>query len=214
MSTLSDPVREYCEALLYRLLWSKAPSALPLRTLGITSCHRGEGVSTVTSHLAVAAATAGGLPVLLVDANLSRPMVHRIFPVTQSPGWSEVLSDPPGMSLAIQPSGVKNLSVLPAGRPNQQNWPSNVSAISTALKRFATDFELIIFDLPAVGQTDAAIRLAGLLDGVLLIVEAERVRQEVARRTRELLRRANVNLLGAVLNKRRQHVPAWLYRTL
>jgi len=214
MATLSDPVREYCEALLYRLLWSKAPSALPLRTLGITSCHRGDGVSTVTSHLAVAAATAGGLPVLLVDANLGRPMVHRIFPVTQSPGWSEVLSDPPGMSLAIQPSGVKNLSVLPAGRPNQQNWPSNVSAISTALKRFATDFELIIFDLPAVGQTDAAIRLAGLLDGVLLIVEAERVRQEVARRTRELLRRANVNLLGAVLNKRRQHVPAWLYRTL
>lgn len=182
--------------------------------LGITSCHRGEGVSTVASHLAVAAATGGGLPVLLVDANLSRPMIHRIFPVVQSPGWSEVLADPPGVALAIQPSGVKNLSVLPAGRSNQQKWPSDVGAISAVLKGFTADFELAIFDLPAVGQTNAAVRLAGLLDGVLLVVEAERVRHEVAQRTRELLRRANVNLLGAVLNKRRQHVPAWLYRTL
>lgn len=211
---LSDPVREYCETLLSRLLWSEDASALRLRMLGVTSCYRGEGVSTVASQLAVAGATAGGLPVLLVDANLARPVVHRTFAVSPSPGWSDVLGDPRQVNVAIRPSGVKNLSVLPAGTPDRRNWSYEGSGLGDVLKAIRTEFELVIVDLPPVGQTSAAMRLAGWMDGVLLVVEAERVRYEVAQRTRELLGRSNVHLLGAVLNKRRQYVPNWLYRTL
>ena len=72
----------------------------------------------------------------------------------------------------------------------------------------------MVFDMPAAGRLGFLVRLASLVDGVLLVVEAERVRWEVARRPIEQLTRANVHLLGAVLNKRRQHVPNWLYRTL
>jgi Mrp family chromosome partitioning ATPase len=68
--------------------------------------------------------------------------------------------------------------------------------------------------MPAVHDAGPNDRLAGLLDGVLFVIEAERVRWQVAERTTEHLRRANVRLLGAVLNKRRRHVPEWLYRTL
>lgn len=211
---LSDPVREYCETLLHRALWSETASSLRLRMLGVTSCYRGEGVSTVASQLAVAAATGGGLSVLLVDTNLARPMVHRTFAVSQSPGWSDVLGDPRMANAAIRPSGIKNLSVLPAGIASRSHWPYEGADVSDVFKTLKADFELILFDLPAVGQTNAAVRLAGLLDGVYLVVEAERVRYEVAQRTNELLHRSNVRLLGAVLNKRRQYVPNWLYRTL
>lgn len=214
VSPLSEPVQEYCETLLSRVLWSEDATALRLRVLGVTSCRRGEGVSTVASQLAVAAATSGRLSVLLIDANLARPMVHRTFRVSQSPGWSDVLGDSRKTRAAIRPSRIKRLSVLPAGMENRRGWPYDGDDVSDVIKTLRADFELILFDLPAVEQTSAALRLARLLDGVFLVVEAERVRYEVAQRTRELIHRADVRLLGAVLNKRRQYVPNWLYRTL
>lgn len=211
VSPLSEPVQEYCETLLSRVLWSEDATALRLRVLGVTSCRRGEGVSTVASQLAVAAATGGRLSVLLIDANLARPMVHRTFRASQSPGWSDLLGDSRKTRAAIRPSGIKRLSVLPAGMRDRRGWPYDGDDV---IKTLRADFELILFDLPAVEQTSEALRLARLLDGVFLVVEAERVRYEVAQRTRELLHRADVRLLGAVLNKRRQYVPNWLYRTL
>lgn len=211
---LSAAVRDYCEGLLCRLLWSEGASSQAVQAIGITSCQSGEGVSTVAAQLAVAAATSGGLRVLLVDANDQRPSVHQTFGVPAEPGWSDVLRDPSKASLAIQPSGAERLSLLTAGDRNNRMWPTENTDLPDVLKTFKADFPLIIFDLPAVGQTSAALRLAGLLDGILLVVEAERVRYEVARRVRETLARSNARLFGAVLNKRRQYVPNWLYRTL
>jgi len=77
-----DPgVREYCRALLRRLEWPSGGSSRSLRTLGVTSCTGGEGVSTVAAHLAAAAAAWGTYSVLLVDANLLGPSVHETFQV-------------------------------------------------------------------------------------------------------------------------------------
>ena len=75
------------------------------------------------------------------------------------------------------------------------------------VKELAQDFELVVCDLPAAGQASCTSRLAGLLDGVLLVVESERVCCEAAERGKELLMRADAQLLGVVLNKRRQARP-------
>ena len=72
----------------------------------------------------------------------------------------------------------------------------------------------MVFDLPAATESSSAIRLAGMLDGVLLVVETERIRREVARHVAGQLSQSGATLLGVVLNKRQQHVPHWLYRTL
>ena len=127
-----EPVQEYCETLLSRVLWSEDATALRLRVLGVTSCRRGEGVSTVASQLAVAAATSGRLSVLLIDANLARPMVHRTFRVSQSPGWSDVLGDSRKTRAAIRPSRIQRLSVLPAGMDNRRGWPYDGTASPTS----------------------------------------------------------------------------------
>jgi polysaccharide biosynthesis transport protein len=73
-----------------------------------------------------------------------------------------------------------------------------------------TEFDLVLFDLPAVSLPHFPFRLAGILDGTLWIVEAERVWPEVALRTKELLTRANVQLLGTVLNRTRRYLPSWM----
>jgi Mrp family chromosome partitioning ATPase len=76
------------------------------------------------------------------------------------------------------------------------------------------DFPLIFVDLPAVDQPGACLSLVGKLDGVLLVLEAERVRSHVALQTKRLLEESHANVLGVVFNKRQNHLPGWLYRTL
>jgi len=212
---LRERLREYYQSLLSRLGWPGSRSARALRTLGLTSCSSGEGVSTVASQLAATAATYGDRQVLLVDCNLSRPSVQQTFEVDLSPGLAEVLRNDRQLADAVQSSPVANLSVITAGDLDGAVAKAYDSAglfeVVAALER---EFELVVFDMPAAGQASSAISLAGLLDGVLLVVEAERVRWEVAQRAQEVLTRAGARLLGAVLNKRRQHVPDWLYRTL
>jgi len=209
---LSDEVREYCEGVLYRLLWSEGKQAQPLRTLGITSCRRGEGVTTVATQLAITAATSGEIPVLLVDANRNHPALHRLFPVLSTPGWGDVIGEQRCPSVAIQPSGVDRLAILPAGRAMAgRGRAAEESDLADVFKAIKAEYELIVFDLGHAGDP-AALSLAGALEGVLLVIEAERVRWEEAERVKSLLAGARAKLLGAVLNKRRQYLPRWFDR--
>jgi Mrp family chromosome partitioning ATPase len=75
-------------------------------------------------------------------------------------------------------------------------------------------FRLIVFDLPPIATHASCMSVASTLDGVVLVIEAEKVRGQVAVRACEQLARAKVAVLGVVLNKRRLHVPEWLYRRL
>jgi Mrp family chromosome partitioning ATPase len=160
------------------------------------------------------AARIGLGPVVLVDANLERPMAHRLFGVGQSPGLAEALSN--GASAPhLQSSRVPNLAILPSGAG--EALPAQVWAapqLPEVLKTLRVEFSLVVVDLPPPDHASLVGRLASLLDGILLVVEAERIRADAARRQKELLVRANARLLGAVLAKERQHVPASLTRFL
>jgi len=209
-----DAIQEHCRTVLRRLGWPNIGSGQTLRAIAVTSCYSGEGVSTVAAELAAAAAS-GDQRILLVDANLARPAVHRIFAVERTSGLAEAVLQGSELTDCIRPSSIANLSLLTAGGPQQRGTDVYDSgSLAAVLKAVREEFDLALIDLPAVGEASSAIRLAGLCDGVLLVVESERVRREVARRASEQLAQANAVLLGAVLNKRRRHVPDWLYRTL
>jgi Mrp family chromosome partitioning ATPase len=201
----TDEVRQYCQALLCRLPWSGNTVEDPIRTLGLTSCSRGEGVSTIAWQLAATAALVARGPVLLVDANFAEPAACRVFGLGRSSGLSEILMDEADPATCVQRSPVQNLSVLTAGQTNgDANRAYSVPNLAQTFERVKTGFEMLVFDMPPAGQSGYAVQLATLMDGVLFVVEAEQVRWEVAQRTIQELRRANVRLLGAVLNERRQ----------
>lgn len=212
---LSEEVRERYRSLLCRLPWPGDGGSSALRTLGMTSCYRREGVSTVAAQLAATAASMGRGRVLLVDGNLASPSAERTFQLAPGAGLAEFLIKGDDLLSCIRPSLVRNLSVLTAGESNGQAIQAHRSAgLARMLEMLKEVFGLVVFDMPPAGQSGFAAGLAPLVDAVLLVVEAERIRWEAARRATDELRRANVRLLGAVLNKRRQHVPEWLYRTL
>ena len=185
-----------------------------LRVLAITGSHRHEGVSAIAANLATSLAGLGQGDVLLVDANLHNPSVHETFKTKLSPGLAETLSNGNDGG-AVTSSQVHNLDILSAGSTKRSfSEILNSDEFRKLLISMKKAYRFIILDLPAVNEASWTIRLARLCDGVCLVVEAERSRWEVVDRTREQLVRSNANVLGVVLNKRRMHIPEWLYRTL
>jgi Mrp family chromosome partitioning ATPase len=220
LPTVSMPSRrrpdlhETCQMLLRRLGWPSPNGQHPLRTLGFTSCYSGEGVSTIAAHVAFSAALSGPQRVALVDLNFNHPTVHQTLEVDQSPGVSEVLSGELSLADAVQFTSLTQFVALPVGETSALAGRLNPAALAELVDDLRASFDLVLFDLPSCDMASATLGMAGLLDGLCLVVEAERVRTEVALRTKELLARSGANLVGAVMNKQPRHVPNWLYRTL
>ncbi len=205
---------EECLSLLDRLGLSLPTTSSGARAIGLTSCVAGEGVTTIAAELAMRAAIHLQLNTVLVDANNSRPFVDRLFDVDRGPGLQEVLESRVRLVEVLQSSRIPNLSVLTSGAAcDDADRACRTPNLIRAVQELREKYDLVIVDLPAVAR-GVPTGFGALLDGVVLVVEAERVRWEVAQRATASLTSAGVNLLGAVLNKREQHVPPWLYRSL
>ena len=197
-------VQQHYRALLRRLDWPVSEQGTPLQTLGVTSCFHGEGVTTVAAQLAATAAATPARRILLVDAHLRTPAVANSFGFPPTSGFADAVLAGSHENLQILTTRIPNLSLITAGMA--QRNPDHVydsPALAAFVEELKSDFDLIVFDLPPCGGAHAPLRLAEQLDGVLLVVEAERVRQQDARRVRELLSHARVRLVGAVLNRQR-----------
>jgi len=210
-------LKGYHEALdvLEEQLLLSSHGTRKLRTLAITGSHRNEGVSAVAANLATTLARLGQGDVLLIDANLNHPSVHETFKTRLSPGLAETLTNGSNNGDAVTPSKVHNLHILSAGAA-RRNYSEilNTDQLRKLLNSMKRNYRFVLVDLPAVNEAGWAIRIARLCDGVCLVVEAERSRWEVVDRVREQLIKSDTNLLGVVLNKRKLHIPEWLYRTL
>lgn len=208
-------VREQYNAFRERLLLQSAGAGETPRVLAVTGSHPGEGVSTVAANVAAALARPGDGHVLLIDADLGHPSMHRIFRTKLAPGLADLLKDGEAARDAICPSPVQNLDILSAGAPNGD--PSEIfssGGLSRLLDSAKKNYRFIVIDLPAVNKASWAVRLASLCDGVVLVVEAERSRREVVQRVKEQLVESKANVLGVVINKRRFRIPGWLYHRL
>jgi uncharacterized protein involved in exopolysaccharide biosynthesis/Mrp family chromosome partitioning ATPase len=182
--------------------------------IALVGCNSGEGVSSAAGLFARQIAQQSGGRVLVVDANSRSPSQHSIFGTKLSPGLADfTMNGRPSLS-CIQSTGVENLDLLSAGSGKPELPANALNSIAAALPALKREYSHIIFDLPSVQEHSPAMQIAGLMDGVILVVEAESTRWEVASRAKEDLLQANSKLLGVILNKRKMHIPDWLYRTL
>lgn len=189
---------------------SKAPFAL-----AIIGCCRGEGVSTVAANISAMLAQGKGGRVLLVDTNIRYPSAHQIFKTKLEPGLANIPTADHDFGDIIVSERFKNLHILAAGTLNGNPpgilRPAQFVKLINSMKK---DYRHIVFDMPAMKETRSSARLASLCDGVVLVVEAERLRWEVLFDAKALLMKWNANTIGVVLNKRRFPIPEWLYRML
>lgn len=184
-----------------------------LKVVGVTSCTPGEGVSTVTANLAATAASVFDWPVLLIDGNLARPSLAAWFGDIRREGLADVLIGSGEAADVVRDAPEPNLSILTAGtavaRTRAGFDPACIQQLLVSLK---SEYGLILIDLAAATQTSTCWSFASALDGVLLVLEAERVATQVAQQVKQKLIAAGTTPLGVVLNKHREHLPAWLNR--
>jgi succinoglycan biosynthesis transport protein ExoP len=208
-------IKEHYEALKERVLLGPIGSKKVPQVLAITGSHHDEGASTVAANLARTLARPGDGNVLLIDADVSHPSVHRIFESSLSPGLTDILADSQNSEGIIVSSPVQNLHILSAGTVNDGfSEIFDSDKFARFLNSIRKNYRFVVIDLPAVNEASWSVRVAGLCDGVGLVIEAEKSRWEVAQRTKELLVEANAKVIGAIINKRRFYIPQWLYRTL
>lgn len=185
-----------------------------IKTILFLSSTTGEGTSTVLKDFAITLAS-GGEKVLLVDANLRNPSLHDSFNLEKIIGLTELLSGNLTLKDVIKKTEVKNLSVITSGVP-----PSNPFSLFESnsweylIAQMKTQAYWVLFDSSPINVYNDACPLAAKMDGVVMVVEAEKTRWEVAQNAKERIRNGKVNLLGIILNRRKMHIPDWAYKLL
>lgn len=172
----------------------------PYRTLLVTSAGPGEGKTTVACCIAIAMAQAGK-SVVLVDCDLRRPRVHRVFGKRNEAGLTSALLDAEDPAGAPQPTEVPNLSVVCAGPipPNPAELLQS-ERFRTWVRRMEARFDHVILDSsPLVAVTDAAI-LSTIADGTVVVVRAFKTRKDLAQYSLRTLRDVSARIAGVVLN--------------
>jgi capsular exopolysaccharide synthesis family protein len=172
----------------------------PYRTLLVTSAGPSEGKTTVACCIATAMAQAGQR-VLLIDCDLRRPRIHRVFDRTLETGLTSVLINDSALTAAVTHTVIDNLDVLPAGPlpPNPAELLQS-ERFKTLLALLSTRYDRIVLDsAPAAAVTDPAV-LARIVDGAVLVVRAYHTTKDLARHGLRSLLSVGGHVAGIVLN--------------
>ncbi len=196
-----EPQSEIAEA--YRTLRTSillSSATRPPRSILITSSVPQDGKTMTCLNIAIVLAQQGKR-VLLLDADMRRPNIHKAFGLKGQVGLSNILTGGANLSDAIQPTVQPNLFVLPAG-PIPPH-PSELLSSPLMQDLFTTcckDFDHVIVDSPPVISVTDPVLLSVQTDAVLLIVRSGQTTAAHVRRTRDLLQSVKADLLGVVVN--------------
>jgi capsular exopolysaccharide synthesis family protein len=198
----NDPGDERAE--VYRVLRTRVLNHLTRAgksTLGVTSAQSGEGKTVTAVNLAIAIAMDVNQTVLLVDADLRAPSVHRCFGVEPTVGLADYLLGQAEIADCFLNPGMDRIVLLPtrgnvSGSAELLASPQ-MARLAQELKQRYPD-RVIIYDLPPLLTTGDTIGFLSNLDSVLLVVRDGAVRASDMKRTMELL--AGQDLVGTVLN--------------
>jgi Mrp family chromosome partitioning ATPase len=200
----------------YSLL-SKEDTAVNM-AVGITSASAGEGKTLVASNLAVSLAVANQRETVLVDLNVRAPRLHRIFGTELSPGLVEALNE---ATIQVSKTQIEHLCLLPAGAiggsplmtqyvpvngergAGEKSGPAvgleHIAAFRDVLYSLRQEFEFVIVDLPALQEPRMPLLLVHQLDGILIVVNANKTKHEDIQK---LFRHVNKSqILGFILNR-------------
>ena len=173
-----------------------------LQTISITSATATSGKSTIASNLAGAFA-AEDTKVLLVDADMRKPTIHKIFRVQNTQGLTNVLTDRHlRLSDVAHRSYVENLDFVTCGviPPNPSELIGS-KRMEELIEQMKEEYDLIIFDNPPLlAVTDAQV-MATRVDGTIVVVPKGEVSKDELEKAASLLENVKANVLGTVLNK-------------
>jgi len=178
------------------------------RAIMVTSAERGEGKSLFSLHFALVLAYHLPYRILLVDADIRRPVQHTVFQVGVHPGFAEILRGKNPVSEVVSQTQVKNLDFMPAGKagghPSRLFGGHNVRQVVEKMHRI---YDIVLLDSPPVVPVSDPLHYLDAVDGVLYMVMAGQTPKELSKRGVEILNSAGANILGAVANNLAEVLP-------
>ena len=175
-----------------------------LKSLLFTSSVPGEGKTTMAVNTAISLAKTGAL-VLLVDADLRKPRLHKIFGLENETGLSTILADQWGdidPLKMVEHVDKSKLDVLTSGpvMPDSTELLGS-EEMRRLLSTFHYTYDFVVIDSPPIAYFADGVLLSALVDSVVLVVTSGESTRETARHAQQLLQDAGANIYGVVLNK-------------
>jgi Mrp family chromosome partitioning ATPase len=209
---MPERVEEY-EKLKVMLTLEASRSGL--KSVMLVSALGGEGVSTVTLGLSATMAEGSRQGILLMDLNSATPDLAGRLGLVPGNGLGELLAKEATRAEAIVESPVPRLFFLGHGKASADfSQPGSLTLFEEILKGFRPDFDFLVLDGGSLQTCHDLLLIASRVDAIILVVQAERTSPETIRQASTQLRAAGANVLGVVLNRRREYLPNFLSRKL
>jgi len=194
-----SPVAEAYRALRTNLQFSSVDRQL--RTILVTSAFPSEGKSTVAVNLAAVLAQ-NGRKVVVIDADMRRPVLHKRLELANRSGLSELFVQPKvHLNGSVRPTEINGVSVITSGAlpPNPAELVGS-EKMTEVLHQVQVNADIVIIDAPPVLPVTDATVLAQRVDGVLVVVRDRQTKVAAVKQTVEQLRRVGANVIGLVVN--------------
>jgi len=171
------------------------------RTLMVTSSQASEGKSTTIANIAVAFAQIGR-NVLLIDADLRKPRVNKLFNVSNAFGLVNQVVGKVDLSRVIKVSSVNNLYVLPSGpKPPNPNEILMSNQIESLIDKAVSAFDIVLIDSPPLLSVADSLTLARCVDGIVLVAASKVTKKEDLVKSVRSIEKINKPIVGVVLTK-------------
>jgi len=192
-------VAEACRSIRTNLLFMSPEH--PLRRLLVTSAGPREGKTTTVVDLGIVMAQSGG-SVVLVDTDMRRPRLHKVFGVSGEVGLSSVILGEATLADAVKTTEVPGLSVLPCGPipPNPAEL-LHTERFARILDELAERFERTLLDSPPLGAVADAKVLSVRADGALIVVRSHKTSKDMVAQAADSILDVKGRILGVVLNQ-------------
>ncbi len=185
------------------------------KTILVTSCRPKEGKTTAAVMMAHVLGRGLQPRVLLIDANLGRPALHELFPVSRQPGFTNFLLGENEAEECIRPTDQIGLSVMGHGRDFKESLELfSRNNLHDRFSLLAEKYDYLVFDGDSALTATNISLMARQVDAVMLVIECERTKWEQVTAAKEKIAAAGGNLLGVIMNKRRYYVPRFLYNKI
>jgi len=206
-----DTGQENALISLYQRIDSLLPQAKK-KVIQFIGSRTGEGASTIAREFGKTTANKLNKTVLILDADQQNPKQHISSGFKPEYGWEDILKNGGSFDRAIYRMKESSLYICPVSPNVVMNYhvfdsPKIVDLWSKLKERF----DLVIVDSPPVTTSPDGVAISRYVDGVVLVLEAEKTRWPVAIKAKETIEQQGGKLLGVVFNKRQFYIPDFIY---